>query len=68
MKIKRANIGGVDFSSNDVRRLHGILMSFKNSSSEALNEMNDWLDNEPDISFEEAKIRLDHYLSKLNLK
>jgi hypothetical protein len=56
------------FLSEDVRRLHGIMIDFQSLAKKADEEMQSWLDNEEyDISFEEAKKRLSYYLARLQL-
>jgi DNA topoisomerase VI subunit A len=57
-----------DFTSNDVRRLNGILLDFRYQSSKALEEMEKWLENgEQDISFKQAQDRLRYYLGQMGL-
>ena len=58
-----------DFKSVDVRGLMGMLADFQGWSRDALEEMEKWLDNgEYDISFKEAKERLQYYLSQIGIK
>ena len=58
-----------DFQSTDVRRLHGIFLDFKGWSTEALEMMNDWLeDGEYNITLEEAIKRLQYYLSQMGIE
>jgi len=56
------------FKSQDVRRLMGIFSDFQGWAKSAEEEMEQWLANgEYDISFEEAKNRLNYYLAQLQL-
>jgi len=68
--MKEAQIDNVpqDFQSADVRRLMGIFSNFQDWSRDAEAEMETWLVNgEYDISFQEAKQRLNYYLAQLQL-
>jgi hypothetical protein len=61
-------IGG-GFREKDVRRLMSIFGNFKDWSGNAEAEMEKWLENkEYDISFEEAKERLNYYINQLGLR
>ena len=69
IKIKTAQFEMPQFSSKDVRRLHGIFIDFQDWAKAADKEMDSWLERgETDISFDEAKERLNYYLSQLGLK
>ena len=66
---KTAQINKPDFSSVDVRRMHGILSDFQDLSKDAIKEMDKWLVNgEFDITMEEAEKRLSYYLARMGLK
>lgn len=58
-----------DFRDVDVRRMNGLLHDFKRYSEQAIEKMQEWLDNgENDINMQEAKKRLSYELAQLGLR
>lgn len=66
---KRYSEFGPDFKNADVRGLMGMFADFQGWSKDALEEMEKWLsEGEYDISFKEAKERVQYYLSQMGIR
>ena len=58
-----------DFIDSDVRGMQGLFMEFRSLSKQAIDEMDQWINNgEYDISMKEAEERLSYYIARMGLK
>ena len=58
-----------DFIDSDVRGMQGLFMEFRSLSKQAIEEMDQWINNgEYDISMKEAEERLSYYIARMGLK